>query len=269
MERRQFLTAASAAAVALALPKSTRAAADASPAGRQFIELRTYRFASAEKQRAYAKFLADAGVAAFNRAGVQPVGLFRLLKADNPKLNLAEDPAELWLILPHTSFDSFLAFESNLATDGAYQEAGNSILAAPKSDPAFVRYDSHLLLSFTAHPKLTPPADRSDKSVYELRTYESPNQERAANKISMFNGGEIPLFTQAGMPGVFFGSAIAGNDLPHLTYMIHHGADDPKKHWSSFGSNPTWVKMKDEPQYKDNVSKITNRFLRPLAGSQL
>lgn len=269
MERRQFLTAASAAAVALTLPKAARAAVTTSSSGRQFVELRTYRFASADKQEAYARFLANAGAAAFNRAGVGVVGLFKLLKADNPKLNLTDDPAEIWMILPHDSIESFLTFEASLAADSAYQSAGKAILSAPKSDPAFGRYDSHLLISFDGHPTLTPPADRSDQSLYELRTYESPNQERAANKVAMFNNGEIPLFAKAGMPPVFFGSAVAGNDLPHLTYMIHHGADDPKKHWSAFSSNPDWKAMSAEPQYKDNVSKITNRFLRPLPGSQI
>jgi len=268
MQRREFLTAASAAAaLALSGPKFAPAA-DAAGA-RQFVELRTYRFANADKQQAYAQFLADAGVAAMNRAGVRTVGMFKLLKADNPKLNLPEDPAEIWMILPHDSFEAFLAFESKLAADDAYQSAGKSILSAPKADPAFSRYDSHLLLSFEGHPTLTAPADRSDQSVYELRTYENPNQERAASKVSMFNHGEIPMFTKAGMPPVFFGSAVAGNDLPHLTYMIHHGSEDPKKHWAAFSSNPEWKAMSADPIYKDNVSKITNRFLHPLPGSQL
>jgi hypothetical protein len=271
MQRRQFLTAASAAAVALTLPKSGRAARSDSAAssGRQFIDLRVYHFKSADKQQAYAKFLADTGVAAYNRAGVQTAGLFHLAAADNPKLKLQDDPADLWLLLPHESIESFLVFESRLAADGEYQQAGREILSAGKSDPAFARYDSHLLLSFEGHPKLTAPADKPEGRLYELRTYESPNQERAASKIAMFNNGEIPLFSKAGMPPVFYGSALAGADLPHLTYMIYHGTEDPKKHWSAFGSNPDWKTMQADPQYKDNVSTIHNWFLRPLPGSQL
>ena len=48
-------------------PNVAAAAGDRST--RLIFELRTYRFASAEKQKAYAQFLAAAGVAAFNRAG--------------------------------------------------------------------------------------------------------------------------------------------------------------------------------------------------------
>jgi hypothetical protein len=182
---------------------------------------------------------------------------------------LTEDPAEIWLVLPHDSIDSFLAFESRLAADARYQEAGQTILSAPKADPAFLRCDSHLLLAFESFPKLVAPTDRSEQSLYELRTYESPSQERAVNKVAMFNSGEVPIFIKAGMPPVFFGSALAGNDLPHLTYMIHHGTQDPKTHWSAFGADPDWKQMSTDPRYKDNVSKVINRFLRPLPGSQL
>lgn len=268
MQRREFLAATAAAAFAATVTKKVRANDAGSNAGRQFFEIRNYRFADADKREAYAKFLAETGIAACNRADVQAVGLFELHAADNPKMKLTEDPLDFWMILPHDTIDAFLSFESLLDEDAAYQEAGHAILTAPKSNPAFVRYDSHLLRAFDGFRKLSPPADRSDKSVYELRTYESPSQERAANKLVMFNSGEIPIFTKAGMPPVFFGSAIAGSDLPHLTYMIHHGSENPDKHWSAFRSDPAWTALSGESQYKDNVSKITNRFLRPLPGSQ-
>ena len=52
----------------------------------------------------------------------------------------------------------------------------------------------------------------------------------ALNKLEMFNKGEFPVFNRAGMPGVFFGGAIAGANLPQLTYMIvHPDADAVKK----------------------------------------
>jgi hypothetical protein len=269
MQRRQFLAAASTAAVALALPKNAPAAAETPVSGRQLIDFRVYRFANAVTRDAYGTFLGKAGVPAFKRLGVENVGLFRLAAADNPKLKMAEDAAEVWVILPHESAESFLTFEAKLAADEEYQEAGKEILGAAKSEPAFVRCDSHLLLSFAAHPKLTPPADRSERSLYELRTYESHSEERAANKVAMFNDGEIPIFKNVGMPGVFFGAAVAGTNLPHLTYMVHHGAENPQKHWDAFRVDPDWKKMSPLPQYKDNTSKILNWFLRPLSGSQL
>jgi hypothetical protein len=86
----------------------------------------------------------------------------------------------------------------------------------------------------------------------------------------MFEAGEIPIFTRSGMPGVFFGGAIAGWDLPSLTYMIwHEDMASAKEHWAKFQADEDWKKLRTQPQYKDNVSKIIDRFLRPLPGSQI
>ena len=83
MQRREFLAASAAAATGLLV--SGHSAPGAEPAmSRPFFELRRYHFASAAKQQAYEHFLADAAVPAFNRAGVEPVGVFKLLAKDNP-----------------------------------------------------------------------------------------------------------------------------------------------------------------------------------------
>jgi hypothetical protein len=271
MRRRDFLTAS---ALALATPILARAADQPAGSGgaaaRQYFELRTYHFASAEKQAAFERFLKDAAIPAFNRAGVEPVGAFKPLAKDNPQLKLTAEPLDCYLLLPHNSLDSFLALPGKLAADATYQEAGKAILTAPKSDPAFARYDSTLLYAMESAPRIAPPSEKSDNRLFELRTYQSPNEERAANKLAMFNAGEIPVFTRAGMAGVFFGGAIAGDNLPKLTYMVtHDSAENVKSHWGNFGKDPDWKKLSGNPAYKDNVSKIINTFLRPIAGSQI
>ena len=106
MDRRDFLAASAAAALRLAVTNDTTAAQDAAPADRgagsakQFIELRTYHFASADKQRAFERFLGTALVPALGRAGVAPLGVFKLLAKDNPSLKLSADPADLYAVLP-------------------------------------------------------------------------------------------------------------------------------------------------------------------------
>jgi hypothetical protein len=267
MRRRDFLTASAAAFVAV--PIFARAQQGAAPAARQFFELRTYHFAKPEKLAAFEAFLQSAAIPAFNRAGVEPVGAFKPFAKDNAQLKLTADPLDLYLLLPHNSLDSFLALAGKLAADAAYQEAGKAILTAPRSDPAFARYDTTLLLAMESAPRITPPA-KSDARLFELRTYQSPNEERAINKLAMFNAGEIPVFTRAGMSGVFFGGALAGDNLPKLTYMVmHDSAENVKSHWGNFGKDPDWKKLSGNPSYKDNVSKIINIFLRPIPGSQI
>jgi hypothetical protein len=234
-----------------------------SPSAPQFYEIRTYHFSSPQNRDAYEKFVGDAMIPALNRLGIQPVGLFAMVDQKSPEAN------DLWVFLPHESLDSVVSLEPRLAADDAYQTAGKDILLAGKSDPAFTRFDTQLLYAFASHPRLTPPP-RSPDRVFELRQYESPNQERALNKMKMFNSGEIPIFTRVGMPGVFFGEAFAGPGLPHLTYMVFHESQEAeKKNWAAFGADPDWHKLTANLDYKDNVSKVISRFLRPSAASQL
>lgn len=270
MKRREFL-AASAAAVA-GLVASTRAwfarAADAPASGRQYFELRRYHFADETKQKAYEQFLADAAVPAYNRAGVRPVGVWKITAADNPALKLEKDGTDLYVFLPHNSLESVAALEAKLAADEKFQADGKAVLTSPRGQ-AFSRYESTLLLAMEGAPHVEETT-KSPTRVFELRTYESPNPERAANKLLMFNKGEFAVFKQAGMPGVFFGGAIVGENLPQLTYMVaHEKIEDAKANWGKFGKVPEWVTLSRDPQYRGNVSKIHDEFVRPSAASQI
>lgn len=267
MKRREFLAASAAAATGLvaAQVRVTRAAAS----GRQFFELRTYHFKSPEKQQAYEQFMADAAVPAFNRAGVKPVGVWKALAKENPNLKLESDPTELWVLLPHDSLESVVGLEAKLAADAEFQKAGAAILHDTRQTAAFTRYDSTLLLAMEGAPRIQVPTNAATR-VLELRTYQSRNVEKAINKLEMFNKGEFPLFAVSGMPGVFFGGAIVGQDLPQLTYMVAHETyESAKTHWGNFGKNPDWKTISSNPMYQDNVSKVISTFLRPEAGSQI
>ena len=106
--------------------------------------------------------------------------------------------------------------------------------------------------------------------MFEIRTYESYSELKALKKVEMFNSGEIETMRDVGLGPIFFGQALIGSNLPHLTYML--SAEDQaghKTHWGAFGQHATWKKLKDDPQYADTVSKIYNRFLVPTAYSQI
>ena len=263
MRRRTFLgLSATAGLSVLATARADEpAAVDASKA--QIYELRTYHFPTIAKRDAYDKFLQDAMVPALNRLGVRPVGVFTQI-SDKPP-----EATDLWLLLPHEGFPSVLDLEPRLDADQEYQKAGQEILLAQKSEPAFTRYDTELLYAFAAHPRLTPPPPQPPR-VFEMRTYQSHTIERALNKMKMFNSGEIPIFARCGMPGVFFGEALAGPNLPHLTYMLcHESQQATKNNWAAFGKDPTWHTLNTDPVYQDNVSNIVARTLRPSAASQI
>ena len=270
MQRREFLTASAATAGSVSLSLAAGASAAGAAGERQLIELRTYHFASPKKLQAYERFWGEAAVSALGRAGVGPVGAFKLMAKDNAALKLAADGSDLFVLLPHKTPDSVLALERKLAADESYRSAGRAVLGAAKSDPAFARYESQLMVAFEQCPQVQAPT-KSESRVLQLRIYESHNEERAKRKIHMFNeGGEIGIFRRVGMHPVFFGESLAGTKLPNLTYMLAFDDESSMKSaWDAFRGDPEWKKLSADESYKDTVSNITNLVLRPVAGSQV
>ncbi|HEY3747136.1 MAG TPA: NIPSNAP family protein [Gemmatimonadaceae bacterium] len=260
MDRREFLTAAAAATV-LPAPRLVKRAQSST---RQFIELRRYHLLPGTKQRAFTGFVGDALIPAMNRAGITKVGAFTIVYGENAP--------SLLLVLPHATLDSVVSLRERLASDAAYARAGAAILEAPMSDPAFVRLDSSLLRAFDAMPGVepSPVATAGTSRIYELRTYESHSNRAALNKLRMFNAGEVPIFRRAGLTPIFFGETLIGAGLPSLTYMLTF-PDMPSRDsaWAAFGKDPEWKKLSADPQYKDNVSAISDIILQPTSYSQL
>jgi hypothetical protein len=260
MQRRDFLAAAGVAAVS---PLPTLEALG-QPAPRQYIEMRRYHLLPGAKQRAFSQFVGDAMIPAMNRAGVGKVGAFTVMYGENAP--------SLLLVLTYQSLDAVVGLRERMASDAAYTSAGKAILEAPLSDPPFVRAESTLLRAFEAMPAVEPSAGVAAKTprIYELRTYESHSDPAALNKLKMFNAGEIPIFRRTGLTPVFFGETVIGAKMPSLNYMLTF-ADMAARDaaWAAFGKDPDWKTLSGDPQYKDNVSAISDIILRPTAFSQM
>src|SRR6478672_3757351 len=249
MDRREFLAATAVAAVS---PRARLDALGHSPA-RQFIELRRYHLLPGARQRAFSAFIGDVAIPALNRAGVSRVGAFTVVYGENAP--------SLLLVLPHDSLEAMLTLRDRIALDKTYARDGAPILDAPLSDPAFVRMESSLLRTFESMPALEPSPDagKAMTRICELRTYESHSTRAARNKLAMFDAGEIPIFRRAGLTPVFFGETIIGAGMPSLTYMLTFrdmAARDAA--WSAFGKDPEWKTLSGDPQYRDNVSAISD-----------
>ena len=260
MDRREFLAAT---AVAAAAPRS-RLDALAQSTQRQYFELRRYHLLPGTRQRAFIEYIGNAAIPAMNRAGVGRVGAFTVVYGENAPT--------LLLVLAHQTLESVVSLRERMAGDSVYARAGAPILDAPMSDPAFVRVESTLLRAFDAMPTLEPSAAAGTATprIFELRTYESHSNRAALNKLRMFNAGEVPIFRRAGLTPVFFGETIIGANMPSLTYMItfpNMTARDAA--WSKFGQDPEWKTLSADPQYRDNVSAISDIILQPTAYSQI
>ncbi|MCU1326549.1 MAG: family containing protein [Bryobacterales bacterium] len=143
---------------------------------------------------------------------------------------------------------------------------------APDLDFDYVRYERTILRAFPGRPRMQVPPEAKSPRIFELRTYESNNAATLRRKIEMFDKGEAAIFQRLGMRPVFFGEAIAGASLPHLSYMLCY--DDlaaRDRLWKAFGADPEWQKLRSQPGLSDAeiVSNISNVILRAAPSSDI
>jgi len=254
MRRREFL-AASVAGIAgvnsFAVAKEK--------AEREYFELRCYHTLARPKQNLVGDFLKEVGIAAMNRIGIEPVGVFNVTYGLNKP--------SLYVLMVHKSLESVANASARLLEDTEVRKS--DFINAPMSEPMYVRYESSLMAAFKDMPKLAIPERKS--RIFELRTYESHSIKAAKKKIEMFNeGGEIAIFKKTGLQPVFFGETIIGPMLPNLTYMVvFDNMEHRDKSWAVFNSDPDWQKLRADPAYKDTVSNVTDIILQPTPYSQI
>lgn len=267
MKRRAFLKTSLAATALTGLAStsiSVTAAEPAAAAGRDYYDLRTYRLKAPDDQKLLDGYLEQALIPALNRMGVRNVGVFNESESTgSPNVHV---------LIPYPSIELFTSAVARLTNDAEYQSAGSDYLSSPKAKPAFDRIDSWLLLAFAGMPRIEMPVYSRERKprIFEIRIYESHSESKAIKKVDMFNDGEIGAMREAGLGPIFFGQALVGANLPHLTYMLSaENLDAHKEHWGAFGRHPVWNRLKNDPQYADTVSKITNHFLVPTSYSQI
>ncbi len=280
IQRRDFLKTSLAASATAALASQSQAASGAPASAREYYELRCYQLKADTRLKANAPragvdaYLEKAVLPALGKRGIKNVGVFTEIEVDKPAgTSKPKADTGIWVLIPHATFESFVSTSAELNEDPALQQAAAGYFSMDKATPPYERVDTWLLRAFTSMPKMEIPAYSTKKTpsrVFEMRTYESYNEQKALMKMAMFNNGETQVMRDVNMGPMFFGQALAGKNLPHLTYIT--SGPDLATHlanWKKFSTAPGWVKMKDEPQYKDTVSKNSAVFLVPTAYSQI
>ncbi len=255
MRRREFLAGVGVAGVA----GLGSAALAAGGGGREYFELRQYRLHGGAKKNMLGNFLRDVGIAAMNRVGIGPVGVFTAKYGPS-------DPT-LYVLMVHKNIESVVTAADRLLADDKF--ANSDFVKASSGDVGYARVESSLMAAFKDMPKLEVPEKRS--RIFELRIYESHSIKAGKKKVEMFNeGGEIAIFKNKGLNPVFFGETVIGPMMPNLTYMLcFDDLTDRDKRWGVFGGSDEWKKLRSDPQYKDTVSNITDIILRPMGYSQI
>jgi hypothetical protein len=238
----------------------------AASSNREYYELWKYRLFSGPQVKLTEDYVAHALIPALNRLGLTPIGAF--------SLTIGPETPTLYVLIPGTNLQTLATTDLQLVDDAEFMKAAEPFWNASAAQPAFIRVESSLLAAFPGWPKLTPPpaSARQGKGIFQLRTYESPSNQDHVRKVEMFHHGEFEIFARAGFGQVFYGDALIGPRLPHLTYMLTFSdlADMDAK-WQKFGADPEWVKLRTSERYafEQIVSNIENLVLTPTAFSQI
>lgn len=263
MQRRDFLTAATAAGLAAVLPTADAQAADAA-SERRYILLETYFTQNADKRDALvAKFDAIL-IPERNKLGFDKVGVFTL----NADLNKGDRGAEpfanaVFVVSEAATLDALATLQDRSVAEGS--NAFNT-----SDDLDFVDQEVSALLAFPTQPQITVPFTNEGR-VLQLRTYNSPNFERNFAKEKMFDvRGELDLFRRCGMAPVFFGRTLFGSMAPNIAYMLSFPNDEARREgWSKFVNSDEWKEMSGEKEFARTATRIRNLFLTPSAKSQI
>lgn len=234
--------------------------------GREFYELRIYHLNNKAQQERVEKFLQDALLPALHRVGINRTGVMRTLEGDTTGL-------KIYVLIPFKSMDQLLLLPQQLQNDKQYASFGNDYLNATYDNPPYSRFETVIMKAFVNMPELIVPKLNTPKSerIYELRSYESPTEERHLSKIKMFNeGGEINIFKQIDANPVFWGQVISGSHMPNLMYLTTYANKAAREeHWKVFKAHPEWKKLSAMPEYLKNVSHSDILFLQPTDYSDL
>mgnify|MGYP005853297469 FL=1 len=258
MERRSFLKK-SAVAAGSALTASSLKASPVSPDEKDFYELKVFKLTGGGAKSQLKKYYTDAVIPFLNKRGAK-VGAFGEYSL--------EDPPTVYVLHAHKSPQDYWDAVQEMKSDKTFLNAAQEYFSLPADRPVYERYETFLMEAFDGIPQFKMPAE--NRGLFELRTYESYNEDAGHRKVKMFNKEELPLFEKVGLHPVFFGQLLAGQYMPALTYMLwFEDMEQREKNWGKFGSSDGWNEMKVKPEYANTVSKVRKKFLLPMDFSQI
>jgi len=226
----------------------------------EIYELRVYELEFSKPANVLHDYVQKALIPALNRQGIHNVGAFEEMGEAMPK--------KIYLLISYPNMQAHQETADQLSNDVQFKSDAASYMTAPSDQIPFKRIESSFIRSASGFPNLVKPADHSE--VFELRIYESYNEDALRRKVKMFNDSEFDIFNDVGHHMVFFGANISGDQMPCLTYLIaSKDMAENKEAWSKFGPHPEWQRIIKLEEYANAMNSITRVFLKPLDYSQL
>ena len=250
----------------LALSFCAKAQSPSSGKTREYIVVKVYHASDSSQLATIDQYLQNSFLPTLTKSGFSRIGAFSAVDIDTAK------DKRMYVVVPLSALTQLEKL--NAATEQALADSSRSrtYISAAYNQPPYNRMETIVLRTFEGAPQVKASGTKGSwkDKVYELRSYESATEALHANKVRMFNSGEIDLFQRLGFNAVFYGQVIAGSQMPNLMYITsfdNKAARD--EHWKSFGSDPQWKEMSAKPEFQHNVSKNTSIFLHPRPYSNL
>lgn len=121
-----------------------------------------------------------------------------------------------------------LAANQTWSAAGPYLEQRTTLLAGTGYCPAF--------------QGLAP-----EQKLVEMRVYQAASEAQLNGVHERFAGPEIPIFHRCGIHPVFYGTTLAGAQMPNLTYLTpFRSLAEREAAWAKFQADPEWLKVKQE-----------------------
>lgn len=259
MKRRNFIQVTAMGTVA-GLASCGSVLADPRSEKKQMYELREYDLIKPERQEFLNRYFKNGLIPALNKLGIKNIGVFKQIGT--------EHPVKMYMLIPFKTGSDFFSIPPKLLKNEEYMKELDVYNKIPIEDRVYDRYKTHLLEAFDSIPILELP--KSEKRIFEYRTYEGYSEDAGERKIKMFNIEELELFRKVGINPLFFGKIIAGDNMPALKYMVwFRDMEEREAKWDKFRNHEEWLKMKNKPEYKDTATKVGHVFLEPVSYSQV
>ena len=258
MERRSFLKK-SAAVAGTAFTAGTVTAGQVQSSPKDVYELKIYQLTGSGGVNQLKKYYSEAVIPFLEKRGAK-VGAFSEYSM--------QEPPKVYILHAHKSPEDYWTALQEMKTDPTFLKASKSYSDLPPSQPVFERYETLLMEAFASIPQMKMPSE--NRGLFELRIYESYNEDAFRRKVKMFDDEELPLFEKVGLHPVFFGELFAGSYMPALVYMLwFKDMAEREKNWAKFRDSDEWNTMRVKEEYADTVSKVRKIFLVPLDFSQV
>ncbi|MDR1408603.1 MAG: NIPSNAP family protein [Tannerella sp.] len=259
MQRRNFIKMAGvlAATPALATNPAVNSLTSTSAGEKEIYECRIYSLnGDGDKLD---EFFKETLIPAYSRQGVT-VGAFKPYKP--------EDGEQRYLLFIYPNIGAYLKTKKAIWDDQTFKRAAQPFFDATAPQPLYSRFETILSEAFDKIPVHRTPG--KERTLFELRVYQSPNEEANKRKVKMFNADEIAIFDQTGVNSVLYGDILAGPRQPALMYLTWY-KDEPTRNeaWKQFGGHPDWQRISKLPEYAHTATNNKSTLLSPLDYSQL